>query len=1106
MKRIFTIICLVSLVLSGCKSKVSHGHVLFTGLDSKRTGLNFSNDLAYTQAFNLFKYMYFYNGSGIGAADFNNDGKIDLFFGSNQGQNKIFLNQGGLKFKDVTIEANIPNDSAWTTGISVVDINNDGLPDIYVCRVGQYETLHSKNQLLINQGVDKNGIPHFIDKAEEYGLDFSGFSTQAVFFDNDNDGDLDMFLLNHSVHQNNNFRPRAAFKGTYDPLSGDRIFRNDGNHFTDVTKETGINSTSISYGLGIVVADLNLDGYPDLYVGNDFHENDYLYINQKNGTFAEEGEKRMMHTSQYSMGVDAADVNNDGFPEIISMDMLPSDPNILKRSLGEDSYDLFHEKIGMGYSYQFTRNNLQYNRRNGLFSEIGLYSGVAATDWSWAPLWMDFDNDGLKDLFISNGIPKRMNDIDYLNFVTSSEVQQKINNDDMKENDISLIKKFPEIKLPNKFYHNNGNMSFGDEGGNVEGNIPTFSNGAIYADLDNDGDLDIVVSNIDGTVILYENRNNDSIANAYLQLHLQGPPTNVNALGAKVVLFTGKEIRTYENYPARGFLSSMQIPLQIGLKNTVIDSMFLIWPDRTFQRLPVTMKNKANVSYHPGLPIFDFKILTDHYSNLSNKVEDITASTGIQFFHQENRFVEFDREGLIPHMVSTEGPAIAVADINKDGLEDLYIGGSRDHKSVIYLQQGNGKFIRTLQPAIDADSIYENTDACWADINNDGYPDLVVASGGNEFYGPDFHNTPRIYVNDGKGNLSKLKDPFGKLYLTASTIVASDFNNDGYPDLFIGGRAVPYNYGEVPASYLLINNKNGTFSDVTEKYAPGLSHIGMVTSAQWFDIDKDGDKDLLLSLEWGGIVAFINNNGSFSKRILSDKKGWWNFLLPCDINGDGNIDLIAGNLGLNSRLHASPEQPVRLYFNDFDDNGKKEQVLTYYINGKELPFATKGELEKQMPSLKKKYLYAADLAKASLTEIFGKDKLANSQVLTADYFSNAILMNKGNLNFETRALPWEAQVTSFRASALAYTNENKRPDILLMGNYYDNNIEMGRYDADYGTVLINQGQGNFNSTPLNGLAIKGQVRCIKPIMINKHPCFILGRNNDSTIVIRFLTK
>jgi hypothetical protein len=521
----------VTILLGGCSDKKKIAQPLFEVLESKSTGLDFSNNLSYNNEFNLFKYIYFYNGSGVGAGDFNNDGSIDLFFGSNQLENKLYLNKGNLQFKDVTKASKIKQDGGWSTGISVVDINNDGLLDIYVCRVGNYEILQSKNQLLINQGIDAEGIPTFIDKAQDYGLDFSGFSTQAAFLDYDNDGDLDLFLLNHSVHANSTFHPRANFAGTYHPLSGDRIYRNDETLFTDVTRQTGINSTGIGYGLGIAIADVNLDGYPDIYIGNDFHENDYLYINQKNGKFKDQSAQAMMHTSQFSMGVDVADVNNDAYPEIISMDMLPSDPYTLKRSLGEDAYDIFNYKIGVGYSYQYTRNNLQYNRKNSLFSETGLYSGIAATDWSWAPLWVDFDNDGLKDLFVSNGIPKRMNDIDYINFISNSEVQQKIRDNDMVGKDMSLIEKFPEIKIPNKFFSNKGNLSFSDEADQIKGNISTFSNGAVYADLDNDGDLDIVVNNIEHPVLVYENKNAGTPGDSSVQIKLKGPPLGGNLFG-----------------------------------------------------------------------------------------------------------------------------------------------------------------------------------------------------------------------------------------------------------------------------------------------------------------------------------------------------------------------------------------------------------------------------------------------------------------------------------------------------------------------------------------------------------------------------------------------
>ena len=1101
--RSVTTIIIVS-IISSCSNHKTDRPVLFETLDADKTGLHFINKLTPTDSFNMFHYMYFYNGAGVGAGDFNNDGKIDLFFASNQGDNKLYLNEGDLKFKDVTVDAKIPQDKGWSTGVSVIDINNDGLLDIYICKVGNYETLHGKNQLLICKGI-KNGVPYYEDEAAQYGLDFSGFSTQAVFFDYDGDGDLDMFLLNHSVHQNGTFAPRDNFLGTYNELSGDRMFRNDGNnHFTDVTKESKINSSAISYGLGIAVADINLDGWPDLYIGNDFHENDYLYINQHNGTFAEEGSQRMMHTSQFSMGVDVADVNNDGYPEIISMDMLPSDPYMLKRSLGEDEYDIFYHKISVGYNYQYTRNNLQYNRKNGMFSEVGLYSGVYATDWSWAPLWMDFDNDGLKDLFISNGIPKRMNDMDYVNFVSNEEIQQKLRENKMDEKDMALVNKFPEIKIPNKFFLNKGNLSFEDAGASISNDKPTFSNGAVYADLDNDGDLDVVVNNIDDAVMVYENKSNDKKDKPLVEIKLKGAANNINAIGAKVVLFANNEIRTYEKNPARGFQSSMEIPLHIGLVNTKVDSAFLIWPDNSFQSISLSNKEShISFTYQKGLPKFDYGKITSHWKNETKPMEEITVQTGLNYVHHENPFIEFNREFLIPHMVSTEGPALAVADINHDGLEDVFIGSSKTFHNAIFLQRPNGKFIQTKQPLMLLDSMMEDVDAQFIDVNNDGNLDLVIATGGNEYYGQDEHLKPRVYLNDGKANFKKLENAFGDIFVTQSCVVPFDFNGDGFVDLFIGGRSVPWEYGKTPRSYLLQNDGTGKFIDVTEKYSKELGNIGMVTQALWFDINKDGQKDLIVCCEWGGITAFINNKNSFTKKELTDKKGWWNFVLPVDINNDGNIDLIAGNLGLNSRLHATDKEPVRLYYNDFDDNGKKEQILTYYLNGKEIPFANKDELQKQMPVIKKKFLYADDFAKSTLEQIFSKEKLQNAQLLTANYFSNAVLINHGNLNFTTEALPWEAQLSSLRDAIVVDANGDNLPDILIAGNYYDNNIQMGRYDADYGTLLINKGNGKFVTENINGLQIKGQVRHIKSININHQPAFILAKNNDSTIIIRF---
>lgn len=733
-----------------------------------------------------------------------------------------------------------------------------------------------------------------------------------------------------------------------------------------------------------------------------------------------------------------------------------------------------------------------------------MYAGMFATDWSWATLLMDFDNDGYKDIFIANGIPKRMNDMDYVNYVSNQEIQEKIRDNKMGEKDMALIDRFPEIKIPNQFFLNKKGLSFDDKEKAIINNPSSYSNGAAYADFDNDGDLDLVVNNVNDKSFIYENKTNaDTTAHA-VSVTLKGAAKNINAIGAKLVLFTPGEIRTYEKFPVKGFLSSMEVPLSIGLKNTKVDSAFLIWPDNSFQKIqPAEFKKKQlSFTHQIGLPKFDYNLINLHWPEETKQVIDITALSGLKFKHQENIFQEFNREQLIPQMNSTEGPALAVGDINKDGLEDIFIGGARGFSAALYYQQTNGKFLLSKQESFRLDSNYEDVSAVIADVNKDGLKDIIVGSGGNEYFGKDKHMMPRVYLNNTNGQFIVLNNAI-PIYNQSSSIIARDYNQDGSVDLFITSRVTAMDYGAPTSSYLLFNTGDGHFKDVTKTVAPDLIEIGLITSATEIDIDQDGQLEILLTHQWGGIDVIKPSAKKWTKSTITKLPGWWNFTTPIDIDLDGDMDFIAGNLGLNTRLKATEQEPISMYYNDFDDNGKFEQIITFYLQGKEIPFANKDEIQRQIPKIKKSFLYAEDFAKANLYDIFTKEKLKSSKIVKAYHFANTLFVNNGKGEFTAKVLPWEAQITAYKAAVKVDANGDKWPDILMMGNFYDNNVQMGRYDADYGTLLINNGKNEFKATPMNGLSIKGQVRQIAPIQFNKQLAYVLGMNSDSLRLIQF---
>jgi len=1076
--------------------KVSNDNAQFELLRKEQTGLEFQNVLTQTADFNVFNYMYFYNGGGLAAGDFNQDGLVDLYFTANMSENKLFLNRGDLYFEEAGEVAGLEGIGGWTTGASIVDINNDGMLDIYVTQMSGFQNIEGKNQLYVCQSIE-NGVPIFKDEASKYDLDLEGFGTQAAFFDYDLDGDLDMYQLNHSLHRNGTFGKRKTFEDDPHPSAGDRLWHNEGGKFVDVSESAGIYSSAIGYGLGIVTGDVNNDGWPDIYIGNDFHENDYLYLNNQDGTFSEVLTEQIQHTSRFSMGVDMSDINNDGWNEIISLDMHPYDPFILKSSLGEDGLDIFKFKLGYGYNPQFARNNLQLNNGNGTFSEIGIFAGVHATDWSWSPLFFDFDHDGYKDLFISNGIPRRMNDIDYVNFKTSDDLRYKNQFDQLEDNDLAYIEKMPEIKLENKFFKNTQQLNFQDIKNKIINNAVSYSSSAIYADLDNDGDLEIVVNNIDDEPFIYKNlqveqQNSDA---HYLNVQLTGTVQNKHAIGAKAIVFKGKERYAIEHFPTRGYQSSALSKLHIGIgQQEQVDSVLLIWTDQTYQNItPNQYDTTLNIAWQPNLPIFDFKGLVTP-PKAAVPLEDIAAKIGLDYKHKENPFVEFHREALIPHTTSAEGPALAVGDVNGDGLDDVFVGGAKRERAALFLQIGQGQFQQNTPLALLQDSLFEDVDAVLMDIEKDGDLDLIVASGGNEFRGEHEALKQRAYLNDGKGNFER-KDLFQNVFLTASCVLPADFNGDGNLDFFFGARAVPWNYGTPPTSYLFVNKGDGTFA------SEELKGAGMVKDGTWCDLDADGDLDLVLAAEWQSILIFKNENGQLNKTELNDASGWWNTIISGDFDGDGDLDLMAGNAGLNTKLKPSKTQPIKMFVNDFDENDQIEQILTYHVEGREIPFATYAELTKQLVQLKKKFLYSRDFAAASLEDLFGKEKLASAKVYEVNTFKSVFFENQGDgESFIMHPLPDEAQFSTL--NAIAPMKEDKR--FLLGGNSAQANIEMGWYDASYGQVLEIGKDEKMSIHPIQS-SIQGEVRRIEAINIQGETHYVIARNDEQLIVLRSFT-